>query len=108
MENWVKYSVRGKMLSGYIVTRWQSKYSMLQSMISNSATIRRMCRDDLVEHKSVHGLDLTNEEWKILEVFTSCFQLRGSFYNLLLPFGSYAGGHTSLQAVVEYLSVYGR
>lgn len=104
----MKYSVRGKMLSDYTVTRWQSKYFMLQSVISNAATIRRMCRDDLEEHKSVHGLDLTDEEWKILEVFTSCFQLRGSFQNLFLPFGYYAGGNTSLQAVLEYFSVYGR
>ena len=68
LDRWVNASVPMTMLVGYVVTRWQSKYLMLRSLLANKETIRNMCNSDLEEYKTVHGQDLTNEEWNTLSV----------------------------------------
>ena len=88
---------------------------MLDSLISNKATIRRMSRDDLEEHKSIHGADLSNEEWKVLEVdtgFANAYFLIFSHppfsHTELAPsFGFHAGFLDSFQTTSWNLKVYG-
>ena len=56
------------MLVQFIVTLWQSKYGMLRSLIANKDTIRAMCASDDDECKPLHDKDLSDAEWKTLEV----------------------------------------
>ena len=70
---WTWESVPMVMLVQFIVTRWQSKYGMLQSLIANKDTIRALCASDDDECQALHDKDLSDAEWKTLEVsFVFC------------------------------------
>ena len=65
---WTYESIPMCMLKSFSKTRWQSKYLMLDSVIRSKATIRVLCASDDEDCKSLHEKDLTDAEWKLLEV----------------------------------------
>ena len=65
---WTWESIPMKYIEQYIKVRWQSKYGMLNSLVINKDNIRAMCASDDEECKSLHDKDLSEQEWKIIEV----------------------------------------
>jgi hypothetical protein len=65
---WTFESIPMCMLKSFSKTRWQSKYLMLDSVIRNKATIRVLCASDDEDCKSLHEKDMTDAEWRLLEV----------------------------------------
>lgn len=77
LEEYVDESARPVIPSLFVITRWQSKASMLKSLCANKNIIRVMCASDDEECKALHDKDLTDLEWKTVEVSTipTCFFL---------------------------------
>jgi hypothetical protein len=63
------------MLVQYVRTRWLSKFLMMNSLIANKAVIRAMCASEDEECQVLHGKDLTDAEWKLLEVSDLVYML---------------------------------
>ena len=57
------------MPSMFVKTRWQSKFKMLWSICQNKAIVRAMCASADEECQVLHDQDLTDEEWKMIEVY---------------------------------------
>ena len=68
IAEWTADSARPIVPSLFVVTRWQSVYGMLRSLFANKAIIRNMCLSDDPSCQAVHGQDLSDEEWKTLDV----------------------------------------
>ena len=55
-------------LALFVITRWQSKFYMLRSLVANKPKIRAMCASGTEECKALHDQDLSDIEWKMIEV----------------------------------------
>ena len=51
----------------------QSKYGMLNSLLANKRSVRRMCSSDDDCCVALHDQDLSDAEWQILEVRVCLF-----------------------------------
>ena len=79
------------MLIQFVKTRWLSKFGMLRSLLVNKSSIRVMCASEDEECKALSGADLSDAEWRILEVrFISVFNLSYCFILLHSWSGSFA------------------
>ena len=55
----------------FVRTLWQSKYGMLNSLLANKESVRRMCASDDECCSALHDQDLSDTEWQIVEVRAS-------------------------------------
>ena len=65
---WTDFSVHPVLPMQFVRTRWQSKYGMLKSLLANKGSVRRMCASDDECCSALHDQDLSDAEWKIIEV----------------------------------------
>ena len=78
------------MLIQFVKTRWLSKFGMLRSLLVNKSPIRVMCASEDDECKALRGADLSDGEWRILEVRSiSVFSLAFCFIRLHPCSGSF-------------------
>ena len=68
LDLWTFESVPMHMLIQFVRTRWQSKAGMLASLVQNKQLIRPICASDKEELQSMHDKDLSDTEWKLVEV----------------------------------------
>ena len=71
LEVWIDSSVRPVLPMQFVRTRWQSKYGMLNSLLANKESVRRMCASDDECCRALHDQDLSDTEWQIVEVRVS-------------------------------------
>jgi hypothetical protein len=56
------------MPSLFVLTRWQSKFKMIETLLHNKDIVRSMCDSMDEDCRALQGEDLKDEEWKVLEV----------------------------------------
>jgi len=82
LDLWAYQSVPMIVPSLFVITRWQSKYKMIWSLLQNKDIVIALCESEDEECKSLHepNVALTAEEWLLIEV---CLLLISLF---VLPF----------------------
>ena len=73
LNEWLENSEPMIMIKQRVPTRWLSAHAMLDSLMVNKDTIRAICASDDEECKALQGKDLSDAEWKVLEVSSLFF-----------------------------------
>lgn len=61
------------MPSLYVITRWQSKFKTMWTLLQNLDIVRAMCRSLDEDCRSIHDQDLSDRQWAVMKVSSSSF-----------------------------------
>ena len=92
------------MPSLYVITRWQSKYKMIWTLLQNKDIVRYMCKSLDEECQSLQGQDLSDHQWDVIQVIHVIWVFIR--LNIYLPY--LVGSCVSFRALSVCFKVHGR